>query len=103
MTTSRPIRVGPSRAQGFLGLLVALLLVFLPLLHAHPAAGDLAGRAHSSCTLCAVFAGMDAPGADPISIGLPPSLPHRVLPVDLPASAPDTTCVDGRAPPAPAA
>jgi len=101
MTTSRPVRCRPSRAQGFLGLIVGFLLVLLPLIHNHPAAatsGPL-GQAHSSCTLCAVFAGMETPGAGPISIGLHPSHAIQSLPSLPVVAAPGRTGVDGRAPP----
>jgi hypothetical protein len=101
MTTSSPGRRRPSRARGFLGLIVGFLLVLLPLMHNHPAAATSGpiGQAHSSCTLCAVFAGMDTPGAGPVSIGLHPSQATQTLPSLPVVAAPETIGVDGRAPP----
>jgi len=104
MTTSRPVRcLRPSRAQGFLGLLIGLLLVFLPLLHTHPAAmsSGPAGQVHSSCTLCAVFSGMETRATEPILVGLPSSETACSPVTQAPASAPGVIGVDGRAPPLP--
>jgi len=101
MTTSRPARRRPSRARGFLGLIVGFLLVLLPLMHNHPAAATSGpvGQTHSSCTLCAVFAGMDSPGAGPVSIGLHQSHAVQSLPSLPVVVAPGRIGVDGRAPP----
>jgi hypothetical protein len=101
MTTSRPARRRPSRARGFLGLIVGFLLVLLPLMHNHPAAATSGpvGQAHSSCTLCAVFAGMDTPSTGSVSIGLHESHADPCL-LSLPVVATSGRIgVDGRAPP----